>query len=155
MGLFKMPSIKVPTVSDIIGGIKRDVGAVGKNVETNLQNRVKDMALVAQGKWNNLGQSAFLNVLQTANPLLLAANPNDIQKTVGDTGTQRYAKDAAVTANQAKLDTEAAAAKEVSDMIASTIAGNVEARKRSPGIRSQTMLGGTSTNTLLTLIGGK
>jgi hypothetical protein len=155
MGLFKMPSIKVPTVSDIMGGIKRDVGAVGKNVETNLQNRFKDIALVAQGKWNNAGQSAFLNVIQTANPWMLAANPKDVQRAVGDTGTQRYAKDAAVTANQAKLDTEAAAAKEVSDMIASTIAGNVEARRRSPGIRSQTMLGGTSTNTLLTLIGGK
>lgn len=123
----------------------------GKNLERGTQQAFADIGQMAKGNFNNAGNSLL------AGPLLISgANPDDINRMLpGPTGSQKAKNDAVAAANDQAANDAASliAAKEA--QVASTLAGIVDAQKRTPG-RAQTLLTGSSrNNTLLTVMGTK
>lgn len=134
------------------GAISEGLKGANQNVTRNLADLGADLAVAGSGNFNNFGQSLLKAgiVLGTGG----VVNPNDVQKTIGDTGGQRFVKDQA----QKLAEANAADAQAVIDAqnrdVANTIQGVVTANKTTPG-RRQTLINGPATrnNTLLTLIG--
>lgn len=157
-----MGGTKIPTVNDVVNSGKKmlnqaeqTVSDLGKNLETNVQTRVNDLAMLTKGNFNNVGQSILMAGL-TNNPVAMLANPNDLKNVIGETGSQRYKSEQIQNAANDQANADAATALEQLRLNATAVAGLVDAKKRAPG-RAQTFLSGGSNapNTLLTIIGNR
>lgn len=129
------------------------VTPVAKNVEKNLQNAATGVASVARGDFNNLGRTV-LDVALIGTGAGLAINPNDKKRLIGETASERRAREAAD--RQAALDQQQAAdaqAQEIANRnrgFIEEITARAQNRRRSPGI-GQSLLGVSSSGgTLLT-----
>jgi len=145
-------------VGFIDNAVDSTVGAIqgaGMNIERNTQNTLNNVALLAKGDFNNVGQSLLQNYAAAAT--LGLANPDDIRRLTGASGVERK-KDKTEADAAAQVATDAAnVVAEKDRQIKSTIAGVVGAYQRAPG-RNQSLLRGgpgTASNTLLTISGNR
>lgn len=127
-------------------GIDRDVQALGKNAEMNLQDHVAGQAALWGGKWDNLDRT-----LMDPSSFTWWANRDDKNNALGkETLGERMEAEGV---KQAKLEVVQAAKAEqdnLNNQISTMLKGVTEGQKRSPG-RSQTLLGnGGASGTLLT-----
>lgn len=138
-------------LASLESGVRRDVSALGMNVERNVQRQLNSLlALTQPGGLNNLGQT-LLNT--SISPMGVLANPNDLQRVTGEINIDRMAKEAQAKA-VAQEAADAQALIDAQNQQVSTFLGQMtEQRRRQPG-RSQTILGTGSSNpnTILSML---
>jgi len=139
-------------LSSLESGVRRDVAAVGRNIETNTQRTLNSfLSLTSPGGLNNLGNTLLQFGAMGQGGIF--ANPNDLKQVTGDINIDRMAKDA-----QAKVEKEIQRDQQAlidarNQEVSSFLSQMTDQRRRQPG-RSQTILGGSSStpNTLLTML---
>ena len=144
--------------------INQGTNALAKNVERNVTKITQGVGLAFQGKWDGVGRTlGDIATGMATGGLSLLANPDDIDR---GTGTQsavdrhvdkleNEAKDNEAIAAAADIKTKA---DENTRMATGVVSGLTEARRRTPGVRAQTLLNSgqqAGSNTLLNIMGKK